>query len=221
MRPAHRRSVAQFATCALRKISLGLGAALLLCLGTVRAGESDGILLIAKPEMRDPIFAKTVVLVLHESEGPVGVVLNRPLGLRLSAVFEDDERLRNSNERLNFGGPLRDRSLVFVFRATAPEERALPAFDDIYLSKDPDLLRELLQRPEPLKDLRVFAGYAGWAPGQLEAEVKRGDWLTLPPEAEIVFSRDAASMWPNLLQRASSRSVNAPSSRRLPVVQFP
>ena len=185
--------------------------------GTVAAAEvsaaempANGIFLVAKRDLRDPNFKETVVLVTHPQRGgPYGVIINRPLGQPLSEVFPEHETLKGRKDVLFFGGPVAREGLVFLVRAPKPPPRAVPVLQDVYFTSDPDWIDGLLKRPEPTRGLRVFAGYSGWAPGQLQSEIARGGWYVLPADAETVFEMESSRIWPELIGRATTRHTRA------------
>ena len=76
---------------------------------------------------------------------------------------------------------------------------------DVYFTGDTAFIDGLLKRPDPTRGLRVYAGYSGWAPGQLQIEIARGGWHVLPADAETVFEKDPARIWPDLIQRAATK----------------
>ena len=176
------------------------------------------ILLVARKDLPDPFFRESVVLITPSAGGPpIGVIVNRPTGVPLSGVFPDIETLKSRNDKLFFGGPVQREQLVLVFRATAPREGALEVLDGVYMTSDRDVFRELLARPNPLEGLRVFAGYAGWAPGQLENEVARGDWHLAPADARVLFGTAPDKLWEDLERRASATKTRfIPSSLSTP-----
>lgn len=168
--------------------------------------RASGIFLVAKREMRDPRFQRTVVLVTQTPGGaPWGVIINRPLKRRLSEVFTEHEALRKRRDVVFYGGPVAPEGVVFLVRAPQSPPRAVPVLRDVYFTSDPDWIEARLRRSDPLPGLRVFVGYAGWAPGQLHNEIARGDWYVLPADAETVFEMDSARIWPELEKRASTR----------------
>jgi len=176
---------------------------------TIWAEGLTGVFIVAKRALDDPHFGQSVVLVArHDDDGAIGVIINRPTELRLSEVFPDNKVLRESGEFLYFGGPVLHMTLAFVFRSATKPEDALSVLEDIYASQELDLLTDLLNRHQPTTDVRVFAGYAGWAPGQLEGEIARGDWYVTPADARTIFAADPTTIWPELIQRASARSVD-------------
>lgn len=176
--------------------------------GAVSAAEmpANSVFLVARRGMPDPNFRETVVLVTHPQRGvPFGVIINRPLDHRLSEVFTDHESLKGRKDVVYFGGPVARDGLVFLVRAAKPPARAIPVLKDVYFTADSDLVDELLKRPDPTQGLRVFAGYSGWGPGQLQHEISRGDWHLLPADAETVFEKEHSRIWPELIERATIR----------------
>src|ERR1700682_4928888 len=126
------------------------------------------ILLVARKNLPDPFFRDSVVLITQSPGGPpIGVIVNRPTEVPLSRVFPDIERLRTRDEKLFFGGPVLPEQLVAVFRAAVPPTAAIEVLDGVYMTSSRELFRELLACENPVDGLRVFAGYAGWASGQL------------------------------------------------------
>jgi putative transcriptional regulator len=184
----------------------------LVLLGTlssfrVSSEEQDGVFLVARRGLENPTFKQTVVLVARHSEGPVGVILNRPTRRRLSNMLSQIEQLQGNPATVSFGGPIAYKTLVFTFRSGTPPRNSLLALEDLYLSKDRALLEEILQGTQSPTDLRVYTGYLTWAPDQLEAQIGRGDWLILNENVATVFSHDASTMWPALVKRAYTRSA--------------
>jgi putative transcriptional regulator len=198
--------------------------------------QVKSILLVARKDLPDPFFRDSVVLITPSgpqgaslgagpqgaSRGaaggpPIGVIVNRPTKVPLSGVFPEVEGLRSRDEKLFFGGPVAREQLVVVFRATAPREGALEVLDGVFMTSNRDVFRELLARPNPVEGLKVFAGYAGWAPGQLEAEVARGDWHLAPADARVLFGTPPDKLWEELERRASATKTRfTPSSRAGP-----
>lgn len=177
--------------------------------GEEKPAEPKSFLLVAKKNLPDPFFSEAVVLVV-KGRMPMGVILNKPLDRTLASVFGDNEKLLPYKDPLFFGGPVKRDEVAFLFRAPATP-RSLEVLDGIHLSADPELLRELLERDKPLEGLRVYAGHAGWAPGQLEAEIERGGWHVMPAEARHVFHANPRTLWRQLESRASSTQAQRPS----------
>src|SRR5580704_10944236 len=155
------------------------------------------ILLIARDNLPDSNFADSVVLVMNNlAPAPVGIIINRPMPIPVSRLFPDLERLAKVRDKVYFGGPVGFGSVWFLFRAAAPPEHAIQACDGVYLSADRELLLQLLGRNKPMDSLRIFLGHAGWAPGQLEAEIERHDWTSKRAEMAAIFSGKSEHPWP-------------------------
>ncbi len=163
------------------------------------------ILLVAPKDSGAPFFRDSVVLVTsYGGPAPVGVILNRPTDVTLASVFPDIERLRSRAEKLFLGGPVSRAEMIAVFRAATPPADAIEVLDGIYMSSSADVLRALLARDPSPEGVRVFAGHAAWAPGQLEDEVARGGWHLVRADAAIVFGRKPEGLWQELERRASA-----------------
>ena len=165
----------------------------------------NAILLVARDRLPDPNFAGSVVLVMnHVAEGPVGVIVNRPTEMTVAKLFPGTKRFATIREKVYFGGPVELGTVWFLFRAAKPPARAVQAFENVYLSWDRELLLRLLRRENPMEGLRIFVGHSGWAPGQLEAEIGRGDWRLERAESDAVFKPDVERPWPAPLEREMS-----------------
>ena len=186
---------------------------LLLSAAVAAADKPTAIFLIAGAELMDPNFHRTVVLVARDKDvpGPIGVVINRPTEVELASVLPESMALDKGKvkEKIFIGGPVARNVLAFVFRSAAPHKNAIPVVDGVYLSFDAELLAELLKRDNPMDGLRVYAGHAGWSPGQLEAEVARGFWKSARPDARSIFEAKPESLWPELTRRAALTTAQA------------
>lgn len=178
-----------------------------------KAHPAKGQLLVASRQLADPNFAESVVLLTaYDDQHALGVVINRPSRVPLAAALPQVEALRHRADRLHVGGPVgRDRMLVLI-RSAAPPAAAQPVFDDVYVSGNIDTLRAALGRRGRAERVRAFAGYAGWAPGQLDAEIARGDWYVTPADAAMVFDTAPLEIWPTLIKRLSGDWVRADQS---------
>jgi putative transcriptional regulator len=155
------------------------------------------ILLVAQTELRDPTFKDSIVVVMNNiGPAPVGVIVNRPTDIAVSRLFPDLERLAQSDDKVYFGGPVEPATVSFLVRADAAPGHATEILDGVYISTDRDLLHKLLGRDKPMEGLRIFIGYSGWAPGQLEAEIERGDWSLAPADASTIFDGKPGRPWP-------------------------
>lgn len=191
-----------------RRCCLSLVAAIAFSAVAAHAAESlpNGIFLVARPELKDPNFRETVVLVTQPpGTGPLGVIINRPLPRRLGELFPEHDALQRSRDVVYFGGPVARNLLLFLVRTRSAPERAMHVLEDVYLSADNEALEALLRRPEPTRGLRVYAGYSGWGVGQLQIEIARGGWYVLKADVESIFSKNPATIWQELLKRATVR----------------
>lgn len=175
-----------------------------------RASAADAkpptaIFIVAKDLLSDPDFGGSVVLVMNDlGPAPIGLIINRPTRVAVARLFPDLKRLGKLPDKVYFGGPVELDSVWFLFRAAAPPEHAVKACDGVYVSADRKLLLELLARDKPLQGLKIFIGHAGWAPGQLQAEIARGDWKLERADSNAIFNGKSDHPWP---------SSQGPSSR--------
>lgn len=172
--------------------------------------SANGIFLIATNALRDPNFRETVVLVTQPRDsGPFGVIINRPLDQRLADVLPQYEALKRRQDVIYYGGPVAHDGLVFLVRSEKSPSRATRVLKDVYITADREAIESVLSKPGSGRALRAYAGHSGWAPGQLQHEISRGSWYILPADAETVFEKDAASIWPELSRRAALRRTGS------------
>ena len=136
-----------------------------------------------------------------------GVIINRPLDTPLSRLTPGDEAFEQAQEHIYFGGPVALRGLSFMFQAGNRPKGSVHVMDDLYIGDDPSLLKDMLKRKGAAGRLRVYAGHAGWGPGQLQDEIERGHWFATRATPDFVFHENPASIWRELVKRASQRSV--------------
>jgi putative transcriptional regulator len=182
----------------------------LLALPLLAAAQADApdardpVLLVASPDLQDPNFAQTVVLVLFPAEGgPMGVILNRPTPFTLGKLFPTEPKLKTRNDPVGFGGPVRLEIIMFLFRTKRDHEGSLHVLDDLYLSNNADVLYQLLEQPRGAFT-RYFVGYSGWARSQLQMEIDVGAWYVLPADRDTILNADPKRMWKELLLRATA-----------------
>lgn len=155
-------------------------------------GPPNAILLIAKPGLLDRNFRQTVVLVTQTPDSStVGVILNRPT----------DAKHEKTGQPVYSGGPVMPGTTVAVFRTeSVPGAAAFPLLKGVYLSMHPGNIEPLLTGPG--KDYRLYAGFSGWVPRQLESEMERDGWYMLPATEELLFRKNTDGMWRELLEKA-------------------
>jgi len=194
-----------------RSCRAALLAFLVLAGAACAQGSSKTLLLIARPGLPDPNFREAVVLVTQEEGAEAtGVIINRPTNRSLAEMLPS-ERFKPFKEPIFFGGPVAPQGLFAVFQADRFSGAAVTMLPGLYLAVVPDSIDALLNDPPP--KIRFFAGYSGWAPGQLRAELDRGDWLIVDAEADTVFLKDTSRLWQDMVRRASAVRADAASLR--------
>lgn len=179
--------------------------------GLERSGAPErkiakGRFLIADPRLTDPNFRESVVLIVrHGSDGTIGIIINRPTAAPLSSL-RDLPLPGTAPDLLFFGGPVSPGRISSLIQTGHPVLESA-VLEEVYFTFDPGEIPGLLKES---KRFRIYAGYAGWAPGQLEGELDRGDWRLLPGEAALLFEKDPGRIWPELWRRAQQRSVGRP-----------
>ncbi|MBI3356734.1 MAG: YqgE/AlgH family protein [Nitrospirae bacterium] len=167
-----------------------------------------GVLLVASPRLDDPNFRQAVVLIVeHGPEGTLGLILNRSTSVLLSEALPGLTVLKETSYRLFAGGPVEPTRLLMLFRLKEPPAGARSVFDGVYLGGTARVLERIITQAEPTKTFRAFAGYAGWAPGQLKFEMLQGAWATLPPDSIGIFDKYPATLWPDCLSRLQAPKV--------------
>ncbi|MCL5099240.1 MAG: YqgE/AlgH family protein [Candidatus Omnitrophica bacterium] len=158
-----------------------------------------GQLLLDGGKLRGSFFNRTVVLICqHDDEGAFGLVINRPSGNKVGEMIVANLPDRLKEHPLYVGGPVQPAALSFLHSDTyLPQANVFP---NLNLSHSIDELVELGESFSATQRMRIFAGYAGWSPGQLEDEMRRGAWLTHPANIELVFQREPAQLWTDILR---------------------
>jgi putative transcriptional regulator len=158
-----------------------------------------GQLLVASPSLADPNFRRTVVLIgVHNEDGAMGVVLNRPSETMVAEAVPQLEAVVDSQEPVYVGGPVQPSSVVLLAEFLDPTPAALLVLGRIGFpagATDVDGLAESTDRR------RVYAGYAGWSSGQLDEEIEQGDWIAHPAVPDDVFTEVPEHLWAAVLER--------------------
>ena len=158
-----------------------------------------GQLLLASPALMDPNFRRAVILVgVHSEEGAMGVVLNRPSEVTVSEAVPQLEQTVAEQEPVYVGGPVQPSSIVFLAEFLDPTPAGLLVLGRIGFPAPDASIDELT---EATARRRVFAGYAGWGEGQLDAEVDQGDWIAHSAVPDDVFTDVPAELWSSVLTR--------------------
>ena len=153
-------------------------------------------LLVSMPQLADPNFHKTVILLCeHGEEGAFGLVLNRPTTTPAAAVVRMSPPLAGGSElTLWFGGPVSPERGWILLGDEPREADSVRVCDGLFLSTSQDLLRRLLESPPPPRT-RLLTGYAGWGPGQLDTELALSSWLNADVDLDLIFDTDPDQMW--------------------------
>ncbi|HMS73545.1 MAG TPA: YqgE/AlgH family protein [Baekduia sp.] len=159
----------------------------------------EGQLLIASPGLTDDNFVRTVVAVAHhDDDGALGIVLNRPSATAVTEAVPELEGVMDPGQLVHFGGPVHHEAIVVLAEFNDPADAAYLVSDRIGLVSDRMGIGGLQQAAGRC---RVYAGYAGWGPGQLESELEREDWIVDTVHPDDVFSEDPDHLWASVLDR--------------------
>jgi putative transcriptional regulator len=170
-----------------------------------RPGSLAGQLLVATTDMPDPRFAQTVIyMIRHDATGAQGLVVNRPIReIALSMLLGQmgmESRGVQQTVRLHAGGPVDTMRILVLHTAGYTSEGTLAVKDGYAVTWEPEILRAIAQGKGPRRTL-FAVGYAGWAPGQLEAEMKTGHWVKAAPDEAVLFDADDETKWDRAMAR--------------------
>ena len=187
----------------------------LLLVGLPAFSQSDelaiGKLLVASRDLGDPNFAKTVILLVHYSEGQgaVGLVVNKRTDVPISRVFHDLKEASNRKDPVYIGGPVELNSVLALLKSASKPQGADKVFGDVFLISNKDLLARTLGSDAEATVFHTYMGYAGWGAGQLEHEVDLGAWHIMPADVGTVFHSDPDSVWEGLIHRTETQIAGA------------
>jgi len=170
-----------------------------------------GVLLVAHPSLTDPNFQQTVVLICeHEAEGTLGVIINRPTAVPLSEALPNVSVLKGTSYVLFAGGPVQPDGILMLFRIVEAPERLRKVIERVYLGLHQETLERVITKPQPTETFRAYAGYTGWAPGQLEFEMAMGSWAVIPADPTSIFDKAPETLWAEMVE-----AIQAPRVIRL------
>jgi putative AlgH/UPF0301 family transcriptional regulator len=169
----------------------------------------SGKLLVASRDLGDPNFAETVILLVHyDTQGALGLVLNRRTEFPVSRVLKDFKAAKNRSDPVYLGGPVDTPTVFALYQSLAKIDGADHVFDKVYLiSAKPVFEQTLSAQPDP-GVFHVYLGYAGWNRDQLQREVELGSWLVFPADANMVFSSAPDSLWPQMIRKTELKFVD-------------
>lgn len=201
-----RRPCARVAAAALFLV-----AAVTSCL-TGRAQEKSespagqGLFLVARRGMPDPLFAKSVVIMLpiktEDTQGLiVGLIVNKPTRFTMHQLFPDSPAPEKLDPTAYFGGPVDADTRSAIFQSKTPVKNATQVFGTVYVTFDSDTIDGLVQNSPDASSIRVFVGRSQWAPAQLENEMSLGAWYSLHGGADPIFSSHPEGAWRGLVDK--------------------
>ena len=174
--------------------------ATLLILGASASDAQDldqPLLLVAAPELNGP-YGNTAVLVVPMDGRHIGFILNRATDVKLASLFPEHAPSAKVADPVYFGGPER-MNAIFAVVPRDPGAPSVRLFGDLYVTTQADVVDRIIEQTP--NDARYFAGFVGWRPGELAAELEAGWWYAADPDPALVFSDDSATMWEALIKR--------------------
>lgn len=167
-----------------------------------------GKFLVASRALVDPWFRETVVLLIsYGAGGATGLIINLPTKVRLADMLSSVPGVKDRNDIVYYGGPVEGHRMLMLIRSDEKPDESSPVFGRVYVSSNRNTLGRMIDAHKTEKDFRVYAGYAGWLPGQLEGEVSRGDWYIVRADARTIFDRKSTEIWRELIRRSSAIQV--------------
>jgi putative transcriptional regulator len=186
--------------------------------------DKQGVFLVARRELADPFFEKSVVLMLpiKETSLLVGLIINRPTKVPLRDLFSESKAIQKLDQTAYFGGPVDVEigARSAIFRSKSPPKNAVAVFGDVYACFDPDTIATLLEDSQQETTVRVFLGRSQWAPIQLEVEIAKGAWYSVHESADPIFGKFPEGVWRTLIDQADPRPLVKYDSPILPLGDF-
>ncbi len=153
----------------------------------LREELAKGKFLIANPQLQGTYFGETIILLTdHSASGSMGLIVNRPTNIELSALGSEFKGIHEEN-RLYIGGPVARSQAFLLIQTPSPPDDAIHVLENIYFGGSRRLFETVSQFSNPGEQFRVYLGYAGWWPGQLEQEIREGAWQVVSGNSAMVF----------------------------------
>jgi len=172
---------------------------------------AQGKILLADKRLKDPNFDQTVVyLITYDEKGAVGLVLNRETDMPVSRILRGVKEAADRKDFVFSGGPVEASSVLALYRTTTKRKGTRQVSSNVFAVLDETVLKEALAAGAAANVLRLYMGYAGWGPGQLETEVGAGAWSVLSGDAKTVFDSDPDTLWGRLNKRREPQVVRLP-----------
>jgi putative transcriptional regulator len=161
-----------------------------------------GRFLVASRQAIGPFFYQTVVLILSaDAEGALGLVINRPTELPVGALMPDVAEIQERTEPAHFGGPVEPNRVMVLIESDTQPTQSLRVIENVFASRSLESLKAMAKANGAALRFRAYVGYAGWGPGQLDAEIGRGDWHVDSGDPKAIFDMPAKEVWPRFIQR--------------------
>ena len=172
-------------------------------IGTAAAQDLErALLLVAAPDLEGP-YSRTALLVVPMADGQhVGFILNRATGVKMATLFPEHAPSAKVVDPVYFGGPERVGS-IFAVVPRDPGRPSMRLFGELYVTSNADAVDRIIESTP--NDARYFAGFVGWQPGELAAELEAGYWYVAEPDAALFFRHDPGTLWDDLMQRLEAR----------------
>jgi putative AlgH/UPF0301 family transcriptional regulator len=172
-----------------------------------------GKLLVASRELADPNFAETVILLVHyDTEGVVGLMLNRRTDLPISQVLAQLNTAKDLSDPVYLGGPIETPTVFALLQSTDKLEGAEHVFGGIYwISTKTALEKTILSRPDP-GVFHIYLGYAGWTAAQLRNEVRLGGWFIFQADNQTIFNANPDSLWRQMIKKTELKMAGCPTT---------
>ncbi|MDH3857253.1 MAG: YqgE/AlgH family protein [Gammaproteobacteria bacterium] len=187
--------------------------------GPIGGKPGPGMFLVAKRSLDDSHFGQSVVyLVEHDDDGTLGLIVNRSSDVSLSEAVPDIEDKQATAHVLYYGGPVGLPMILMLARSESAREGMAHVVGDVYISSDRRVLDEVLAAKKPDSELRFYIGYSGWAAGQLDFELVRGDWHVVAADTDAIFSGETDLLWNRLIERLEPTGIQVDSQPSMPIL---
>jgi len=164
-----------------------------------RLEPKKGRFLVATENLSNSSFKETVIFVTHfSSRGATGIAINRPAGIPIKEAFPSIKELEKIEDTIFLGGPVKTDGIFVLMKTTRPHAGMREVVDNIYFTVGINAVIHGMPKSVEGEATRAYAGYAGWAPGQLQAEIERGDWMIVDTDPSIIFDENPDVIWKQL-----------------------
>ncbi len=165
---------------------------------------AKGKFLVATDALTDPHFSQTVILLIDYSDmGATGIIINRPTKVPLVEMLPSVQGLKDRADIVYYGGPVEGNRMFMLIRSSEKPDESGHVFGNVYVSVSKNMLEHMIGKRKTEKQFRVYSGYAGWFPGQLDREVSIGSWRIVGADADSIFEKNSAGIWRELFRRSS------------------